>query len=138
MRPNLHKNSIDTAGFNDDRLEELADQPLNHNRDRVPDIDPQLRQLNLELGLKTAMGVISAPSAFLLSGAVGFFLKRRFAAASFFAAGFFLRQILTKQRPVTGKRSRQGARRRSDIEIERYALKAQRGDYGKLEVIPFK
>lgn len=55
---------------------------------------------------------------------------------SFFAVGFVLQQALAKRRPATAELRRKVGRGRN--EIERHALKAQRGDYGKLEVIPFK
>ena len=122
-------------------VEALGDRALNYYPDQLPDIKPRLRKLNLQRGLGTAgeMARTSA-SAALLGGAAVALLRGRFVAASFFAAGLFLQQALSKRikrGAMLNVRGRRGTER-EDLEIERYALKAQRGDYGKLEVIPFK
>lgn len=120
-------------------LEEFADKALNYYPDQVPDIKPQLRQLNLQLASGAALKLLAPPSAsMLLGGAAVAILKRRFFMASCFAAGLLLKLALTDRQPrASSSRARDG-RQRADKEIERYALKAQRGDFGKLEVIAFK
>jgi len=117
---------------------ELADRALNYYPDQLPDIEPQLRQLNLEWGLQTVLDKLSIPAA-LIGGALGFLLRRRFtAAASVCLAGYLLKLAPVKRVPLVAVSCYPSMRERSEIELERYALKAQRGDFGKLEVIPFK
>jgi hypothetical protein len=115
---------------------DYGDLPLNYYSDQLPDINPQLRHLNLARVIDTArdnLGVISA--AVLIGGAVGSLLKRKFAFASCLVLGFALQQTMSRRgahrRELAGKD-------RNEIDLERYALKAQRGDYGNLEVIAFK
>lgn len=128
-----HPNSL-----KNEEMDEFSDRSLNYYSDQVPDIKPQLRQLNLEWGLQTALEKIGLPSAMLLGGACGFLFRRKFTLASFFVAGFVLQQALVNRRRQFSRLRRPVARETNDIELERYALKAQLGDYGKLEVIPFK
>jgi hypothetical protein len=122
-------------------VEALDDRALNYYPDQLPDIKPQLRRLNVVWGVKTARELVRSPtSAALLGGAAVALLRGKFVAASFFAASLVLQQALSKRikrGAVLNVRGPQGTER-EDLEIERYALKVQRGDYGKLEVIPFK
>lgn len=120
------------------KLSRNSDEPLNYAADRQSNLTPQLRQLNLKLGLETALEVVSDPPAtLLLGGAVAMLLKRRFALASLCAAGFLLRQTMAKRPPAPKWRLFTPGERK-EIEFERSVLKAQRGDYGNLEVIAFK
>ena len=122
-------------------VEVLEDRALNYYPDQLPDIKPRLRKLNVVWGVETARDLVRTPSsAALLGGAAVALLRGKFLAASCFAAGLFLQQALTgrmKRGAQLNVRRRVGTER-EDLEIERYALKVQRGDYGKLEFIPFK
>lgn len=121
-----------------DNLAQLADHPLNYEADQAANLAPQLRQLNLKLGLQSALELVSnPPSSLMVAGAVGLLLKRRFGLASLLVAGIVLRQALQVPEAPSARRGKE-PRGRRDMEFERRALKAQRGDYGKLEVIPFK
>ena len=120
-------------------IEEFTDRPLNYYSDQVPDITPQLRHLNLERALKTVVGKVDgAPSALLLGAALSLVFRRRFPMASVFLMGFLFRQALMKRPPRASSLNTLPARKNDDAELELYALKAQKGDYGKLEVIPFR
>lgn len=120
------------------KLSRISDEPLNYAVERQSNLTPQLRQLNLKLGLETALELVSDPPAtLLLGGTVALLLKRRFALASLCAAGFLLRQTIAK-RPARPRWRLLTARQRKEIEFERSVLKAQRGDYGNLEVIAFR
>lgn len=117
-------------------LTELGDSSLNYAPDLKPNIDSRLRQLDMELFLAAAREKLPAiSSGLLVAGALGFLFKRRFTVASNFVLAFLLQQALMKQRQGT---SAPNGRSKEDIELERYALKAERGDYGKLDVIAFK
>ncbi|BCG49011.1 hypothetical protein GEOBRER4_n3907 [Citrifermentans bremense] len=119
-------------------LSRNSDHPLNYAVDQRSSLNPQLRQLNLKLGLETALEVVyDPPATLLLGGTVALLLKRRFALASLCAAGFLLRHTMAK-RPQAPKWRLLKDRERKEIEFERSVLKAQRGDYGNLEVIAFK
>ena len=127
--------STDQPGSRDLTIEAGTDRSLNYYSDQLPDLQKNLRQLNLAWGFER----IGLPlSVVFISGAVGFLLKRRFAAASLFALGFFLQQILKKQQPLSPPLRNLGVGDRNELELERYAMKAQRGDLGKIEVIPFR
>ena len=113
------------------------DQPLNTSR-QESNIEQQLRRVNLEFGLERAPEMAGvALSALLLGAAGGFLLKGKLLKASLCVVGFLYQQGLREEIP-SSPLSRLGVREKKDIELERYALKAQRGDYGKLEVIPFR
>lgn len=108
-------------------LNRLSDHPLNFEKDQVPN----LRRLDLRLAVRRGMELLrDPPAALLLGGTLGLLVKRRFALASLCAAGLILERAMT----------RPGRARRRDggIAFERAVLKAQRGDYGSLEVIPFR
>ena len=126
------------ANLENRRLVELADRALNYYPDQMRDIEPRLRKLNLQWGLQKVLDKLSVPAA-LAGGALAFLLRRRFAtAASFCLAGYLLQQALLKRVALLATSRHRIVRGRNEIELERYALKAQRGDFGKLEVIPFK
>ncbi|HJV34003.1 MAG TPA: hypothetical protein VJ604_02960 [Geomonas sp.] len=121
----------------DEKMEKYSDLPLNYYADQVPDINPQLRRLDLQwLGESALENLTLISSALLLGTAVGFLFKRKVAIASYLALGFVLQQTVLGGRISRFRRSIR--EQRKDIELERRALKAQRGDYGKLEVIAFK
>ncbi|MBU5611610.1 hypothetical protein [Geomonas azotofigens] len=124
--------------MNGDKLARLADLPLNYREDQRGNLDPQVRQLNLKLGLQSALDLLGDPSAALLiGGALGLLYKRKYLFASLLVGGVALRRALSRSGAGTGDQG-EAARRRREIEFERRALKAQRGDYGQLEVIAFK
>lgn len=124
--------------MNSDNLARLADLPLNFRQDQRANLDPQLRQLNLKLGLQAAVNMLLAPPAsLLLVGAAGLLYKRRYGLAGLLLGGAVLQQALSGLAVPAGVRESE-ARRRREREFERRALKAQRGVYGQLEVIAFR
>jgi hypothetical protein len=117
--------------------EHFSDRSLNYYSDQLADIKPQLRHLNFRWGMQTLLASVTAhSSAILLCGALAYAYKRKYAAASFLAAGFLFRQVFKKRGPNHNARQRTPGK--DEVALERYALKAQRGDFGKLEVIAFK
>ncbi|QXE90235.1 hypothetical protein KP001_17725 [Geomonas subterranea] len=122
--------------MNSDKLAGLEDLPLNYREDQRGNLDPQVRELNLKLGLQSALEFLLAPpAALLIGGALGLIYKRRYALASLVVGGMVLRQTLSRG---TAAEEEEVTCKRKEIEFERRALKAQRGDYGRLEVIAFK
>jgi hypothetical protein len=124
--------------MNSDNLARLADLPLNFRQDQRANLDPQLRQLNLKLGLQSAVKMLlDPPASLLLMGAAGLLYKRRYGLAGLLLGGLVLQQA-RKRAAVPADVRESEARKRKEIEFERRALKAQRGDYGPLEVIAFR
>lgn len=127
---------MEESSQSENRAQELNDHSLNYDPDLKPNIDSRLRQLDMEWVAATArekLPILS--SGLLIGGALTFLFKRKFIIASNFVLVFLLQQALLKHRH--GKDSA-GGRSREDVELERYALKVERGDYGKLDVIAFK
>lgn len=113
---------------------ELSDNPLNYIHDQKRNLNPELRRLNRRLALQRALAFASDPSAtLLLGGALGALLTRRYALASLLVTGLALQQAVTKHSATKKRQTEKMA-----LELERFAVKAQRGDYGKLAVIAFK
>lgn len=124
--------------MNSDNLARLADLPLNFRQDQRANLNPQLRQLNLKLGLQSALKMLlDPPAALLLVGAAGLLYKRRYGFASLLLGGLVLQQTRSRFAAQADVQESE-ARKRREIEFERRALKAQRGDYGQLEVIAFR
>jgi len=109
---------------------DLTDTPLNFYDDQLPGIGSKLRRLNLRWGGRQIL--MRVPTAALLGALLRNLLRRKFLFASFCAAGLLLQRTLLRK-VDKGERGDSGR-----VDLERYALKAQRGDYGKLQVIPFK
>jgi hypothetical protein len=108
-------------------LEPDSDKPLNFKRDQVPNIRTQIGVLNRKQGLEVAM---TSTRLALLGAGIGLVLAHRYKLASAVGAAFLLQQIL-QYRLVRGEDV-------NELELERRALKLERGDFGKLEVIPFR
>ncbi|MBT1073559.1 hypothetical protein [Pelotalea chapellei] len=107
------------------------DLSLNFSSDQKQDIKRQLRTINWK---RTPEMAGAALSAILLGAAGGFLVKGKLLKATLCVVGFLYQQGLKEEIPQLSSMSRE----KRDRELERYALKAQRGDYGKLEVIPFR
>lgn len=117
----------------------MDDRPLNFYPDQAVDLDQELRQAERESVLERALEIVTAPSSVLLLGAaVGLMLKRRFLLGSLLLTGFVARNAFLGGSPPVPVLRRFGMRGKDELDVERYAAKAQRGDYGKLEVIPFR
>lgn len=113
----------------------LDDAPLNYRTDQRANLNPLLRRLDAKLGLESALELVSDPaSGLLLAAAAGALVRRRYALASFFAAGLIVKQALARR---NGSRFL-SARQLRELEFERRVLKVQRGDYGNLQPIAFK
>lgn len=120
---------INVGPFRRKRSKNDPDSPLNLAVDQAKTIKRRLRQLKMQEAGKLA--VISSP-LLLLGAGVGLMIKRRFLLGSMAVAGFFVEKALA------GRRFLDQRRELEDLRLERRALKAERGDLGKLEVIPFR
>lgn len=116
---------------------QLADAPLDYT-DQRRNLNPQLRTLDLKLGIETAAQFLTEPAhALLVGSALAFMFRRRYAALALGAAGVFL-QRAKGRRAGSPELAERKERERLEMKFQRYAIKAQRGDYGKLEIIPFR
>jgi hypothetical protein len=110
--------------------EEEIDRPLNYYSDQVSNIRGQLRNLKIDKGVNTTVPYM------LLTGAAAMLLRRRYLFGALFLGGFLLNAYRVGRRlPELEAKS---VRDPLNTDVEQYALKAERGDYGHLEVIPFK
>jgi hypothetical protein len=114
------------------QLQQESDRCLNYYSDQLPDIEPRLRRLTVRWGVHALVQKKNVGSIFLLGAALGMIVRRRYLLASCYAAGLVLQQLLQR----SGRPDQRPGR--AELALERYALKAQRGDYGKLEVIAFR
>lgn len=73
---------------------------------------------------------MTSTALMLLGSGLGFLMTRRYRLASFLGVAFIVQQVLENRRIDRHDPN--------EIEFERRALKLERGDFGKLEVIPFK
>lgn len=108
------------------RREETSDQPLN-TRDYARNLNRQLRNLNMEQ-------VFAITPLILLGAGFGLILMRRYKLASIALAGFLAEETLIGNRAAKPVHPPQP----EDMDLERYAVRAERGDFGKLNVIPFR
>lgn len=110
--------------------EDEIDRPLNYYSDQAANIKGRLRDLNINKGINTSIPLV------LLTAGLAFMVRRRFSLGSLFLGGFLLNAYMVGRRvPAPNAHS---ASDPYNADVERYALKAERGDYGHLEVIPFK
>ncbi len=110
------------------RIEKDSDRSLNYYPDQSTVIKKELRQLKMERGLN----LIKISSPIILIGAgLGCMVARKYKLGSLFVMGLLLQKAL-EGRVIEPPRDQK------DIELEKYALRVERGDFGKLEVIPFK
>lgn len=120
---------INRGPFRKKRSKNDLDSPLNLRVDQAKTIKRRLRQLGMQEALKLA--VISSP-LLLLGAGVGLMIKRKYLLGTMAVAGFFL------EKATEGRRFFDQRRELEDLRLERRALKMERGDFGKLEVIPFR
>ncbi|MEW6442260.1 MAG: hypothetical protein AB1640_15085 [bacterium] len=91
-------------------------------------IDKRLRELDREWDIERVLEANAATLA-LLGLALGRFLNRRFYAFPAVVATFLLQHAIQGWCPPVPLFRRMGVRTRTEIDYERYALKALRGDF---------
>jgi len=115
-----------TRGKRADHCRE-SDDALNY-KVQATNLRGQLRKLNVEL----ALNVLRVGSPLLLLGSgLGLILMRRYKLGSLVLMGLLAGRKL-------GIKMDEPSRDPKEIELERYALKLEMGDYGKMEVIAFR
>jgi hypothetical protein len=95
------------------------------------EIDGRLRELDREWDMERLLET-NASSLALLGVILGAGVNRKFFLMTALVMGFLLMHALQGWCPPVPLFRRLGVRTQSEIEIERHALKALRGDYGRL------
>ena len=98
-------------------------------------IDRRLRELDEEWDIERTLEANAAALA-LTGTLLGIFLDRRFLAAPVVVTGFLLQHALQGWGPPVPLLRKTGVRTMREIDIERYALKALRGDFGPIGTGP--
>lgn len=104
-----------------------SEEALNY-REQTANLKSRLRKLNLERGVNA----LRANRPLLMIGsALGLMLMRRYKLGSAVLISLLVEKAL-------GIKEKGPTRTPKEIELERYAVKLELGDYGKMEVIPFR
>lgn len=98
-------------------------------------ISARLEQLDREWDIERALQA-NAAAITILSMALGLFKRRGFFLVPGVVGGFLLQHAIKGWCPPLPVFRRLGFRTAAEIEAERYALKALRGDFNDLEDIP--
>jgi hypothetical protein len=98
-------------------------------------IERRLHQLDQEWDIERTL-VANAATVALVGLGLGAFVDRRFLALPAVVAGFLLQHSLQGWCPPVPIFRRLGIRTQPEIEQERYALKAIRGDFEQVESAP--
>ena len=104
-----------------------------HARSRE-DIDRRLAELDREWDIERTLEA-NAASVSLVGIALSVFVSRRFLVLPAAVAGFLLQHALQGWCPPVPLFRRLGVRTQTEIEQERHALKALRGDYADVPVV---
>lgn len=110
---------------------------LSYYVDHPEEIDLRLRELDAEWDIDRALQAKASLLAF--TGAfLGARQGRRWLVLPLLATGFMLQNAIQGSSPPARVLRRMGLRTRHEIEQERYALKALRGDFDRLQTIKNK
>jgi hypothetical protein len=113
------------------KIERDMEQRLWYYLDHPGEIGLRLRELNAEWDIERTVGA-NASSLALLGLGLGATVSRKFYLMPAVIMGFFLQHALQGWCPPIPLLRRLGVRTQYEIELERYALKALRGDFGEL------
>jgi hypothetical protein len=126
-----HRVALNTPKEVNDRIRRHTDMNVaRYSRASAAAIDERLLELDHEWDVERALEASAA--AFSLAGlGLGYSLDRRFYLLPALVAGFLLQHALQGWCPPVTVLRRLGYRTQAEIEQERYALKALRGDFGE-------
>ena len=114
-----------------DRIRDATLDSIRHHLEHPEDIAERLRELDREWDIERTLETGSA-SLTLLGLALGTLVNRRWFALAAAVQGFFLQHALQGWCPPLPLLRRLGVRTQAEIERERYALKAIRGDFASV------
>jgi hypothetical protein len=123
--------ALHSAGWKTVRIEKETAQRLWYYLDHPYEIDQRLRELDEEWDMERLLEV-NASTLALLGMGLGLAVNRRFYLLPALVMGFLLQHALQGWCPPVPLFRRLRVRTQSEIELERYSLKALRGDFGDL------
>lgn len=123
--------ALHSAGWKTVRIEKETAQRLWYYLDHPYEIDQRLRELDEEWDIERLLEV-NASTLALLGMGLGLAVNRRFYLLPALVMGFLLQHALQGWCPPVPLFRRLRVRTQSEIELERYSLKALRGDFGGL------
>lgn len=123
MRVPLH-----TGAQVNQKIDAKTSNSVQHYAAHPQKIDERLLELEREWDMERTLET-NASAIALIGLALGTFVNRRFYAVPAVVAGFLLQHALQGWCPPVPFFRRRGVRTQSEIEEERYALKALRGDF---------
>jgi hypothetical protein len=121
--------ALHSAGWKTVRIEKETAQRLWYYLDHPYEIDQRLRELDEEWDMERLLEV-NASTLALLGMGLGLAVNRRFYLLPALVMGFLLQHALQGWCPPVPLFRRLRVRTQSEIELERYSLKALRGDFG--------
>jgi hypothetical protein len=113
------------------RIEDDIAESVRWHAEHPDHIDRRLRQLDAEWDIERTLEANAATLA-LTGTLLGIFVDRRFLAIPIVVSGFLLQHALQGWCPPVPLFRRQGFRTIREVDTERYALKALRGDFGPI------
>lgn len=122
---------LHSAPWKTRRIEQRMEQRLCYFAAHPDEIDRRLRELDAEWDIERVLET-NASSLALLGLTLGATVNRKFFLMPALVMGFLLQHALQGWCPPVPLFRRLGIRTQSEIELERHALKALRGDYGPL------
>lgn len=123
--------ALHSAGWKTVRIERETAQRLWYYLDHPYEIDQRLRELDEEWDIERLLEV-NASALALLGMGLGLAVNRRFYLMPALVMGFLLQHALQGWCPPVPLFRRLRVRTQYEIELERYSLKALRGDFGEL------
>lgn len=123
--------SIHTDDKINKRIRNQMEQRLWYYLDHPEEIDARLSELDEEWDIERTLEA-NASSLVLAGSFLTFAVSRKFLLVPAVVSGFLLQHALQGWCPPVPVFRRFGIRTQSEIELERYALKALRGDFGDL------
>jgi hypothetical protein len=123
--------ALHSAGWKTVRIERETAQRLWYYLDHPNEIDRRLRELDEEWDMERLLEA-NASTLALLGMGLGLAVNRRFYLMPALVMGFLLQHALQGWCPPVPLFRRLRVRTQSEIELERYSLKALRGDFGEL------
>ncbi|TWJ16569.1 hypothetical protein [Geobacter argillaceus] len=122
---------LHSAEWKTRRIERDMEQRLWYYLDHPEEIEKRLRELDEEWDIERLLET-NASTIALVGLGLGTALSRKFYLLSALVMGFLLQHALQGWCPPVPLFRRLRIRTQSEIEMERYALKALRGDFGVL------
>ena len=122
---------LHSAPWKTRRIEQQMERRLWYFHAHPELIDRRLRELDAEWDMERTLET-NASSLALLGICLGATVSRKFFLMPALVMGFLLQHALQGWCPPVPLFRRLGVRTQSEIELERYALKALRGDFGEL------